>query len=339
MIKTDLTIIGGGPSGIFASFQAGMLGMQSAIIDNQVELGGQCITLYPEKPIYDIPAYRNIIAKDLVHALLSQADQFNPQKYLQQQAVALRVDRTSSHPFRLTTSAGNIIDSKIIIIAAGAGSFGPNKPPINNIESYEGKSVYYSVLDPKKFWDKRIVIAGGGDSALDWAIDLAPYSKVSVVHRRNKFRGAPATLEKLNYREKEGKIELITNYQLHDLIGNDGMISHVVVQDLSGNTKQIEADILLPFFGLSQDLGPILEFGLNVRSNHILVETPYFNTSIDGIYAIGDVVTYEGKLKLILTSFAEASSALHHAYSKVFDGKSLHFEYSTTKGIKQNNQL
>jgi len=331
-MQFDVVIIGAGPSGLFSAFQAGMLGMKSAVIDSLEAVGGQCSALYPEKPIYDIPAYPEIISQNLVDKLYQQAAPFSPQYFLSQQVVELE---GYSNFFKLKTSAHNEIQAKVVIIAVGAGSFGPNRPPLENIETYEGKSVFYLVTNRENFAGKNIVIAGGGDSALDWAISLSEIADVSIVHRRNKFRAAPATVQKIHDLEALGRIKMVTNYQLHGLIGKDSLLEEVIVADLDGNTKSLKADILLPFFGLAQNLGPILDFGLNINNHHIRVSYHYFETNIKGIYAVGDVATYEGKLKLILTSFAESASALHHAYARVFDGKALHFEYSTTKGIKK----
>jgi thioredoxin reductase (NADPH) len=327
----DVTVIGAGPSGLFSVFQAGMLGMKCAVVDALEAVGGQCAALYPEKPIYDIPAYPEIIAQELVDKLYQQAAPFSPQYYLSQQVISLQ---DKGNYFALETSAGQKLKSKVVIIAAGAGSFGPNRPPLANIESYEGKSIFYLVTNRNNFAGKKVVIAGGGDSALDWAISLADIADISIVHRRDKFRAAPASVQKIHELADKGKIALVTNYQLDSLKGENGILEEVIVADLDGNKKSLKADILLPFFGLAQNLGPILDFGLNINMHHIKVDYPYFETNIKGIYAIGDVASYEGKLKLILTSFAESSSALHHAYSRVFDGKALHFEYSTTKGIR-----
>jgi thioredoxin reductase (NADPH) len=329
-MNTDIAIIGAGPSGLFAAFQAGMLGMKSCVIDALDVVGGQCAALYPEKPIYDIPAYPQIMAQELVDNLVKQAEPFKPEYLLSQQVTMLKKDREL---FEIGTSKGNLIHAKAVVIAAGAGSFGPNRPPLEGLSSYEGKSVFYFIPRMSDFAGKKIVIAGGGDSALDWAVSLAGIAKIYLVHRRNKFRAAPATVQKIYELVEEGRIELVTNYQLAGLKGSDGILEEVIVSDLDGNAKPLKADILLPFFGLAQDLGPILDFGLNIKTHQIMVNYPYFETNIPGIYAIGDVAGYEGKLKLILTSFAESASALHHAYSRVFDGKPLHFEYSTTKGI------
>ena len=350
-MQTDILIIGAGPSGLFTAFQAGMLGMSSVIVDIMDAPGGQCSALYPEKPIYDIPAYPEILASNLVDKLLEQIKPFDTQLLLSQQVNSLKVisphqiqinsdeeakslNTTFNTTFQIGTSAGNNIKAKAVFIAAGSGAFGPNKPPLEGIEAYEGKSVFYFIPQKSIFKNKKVLIAGGGDSALDWAISLSEIADVSIVHRRAKFRAAPATVEKLHDLHSKGIINIITNYQLKALKGENDTLKSVILGNLDGEEKSVETDILLPFFGLKQDLGPILDFGLNIKNHHIEVRPPYYQTNIDGIYALGDVASYEGKLKLILTSFAEAASAMHHAYSRVFDGKALHFEYSTTKGIK-----
>lgn len=334
-MQTDIVIIGAGPSGLFTAFQAGMLGMKSVIIDALETPGGQCAALYPEKPIYDIPAYPSILAQDLVDKLLAQIKPFDTTIMLEQQVNSLE---EKNGIFEIGTSKGHLVAAKAVIIAAGAGAFGPNKPPLTDIEQFEGKSVFYFVPKKDRFASKKIVIAGGGDSAVDWAISLSEIAQVTLVHRRPKFRAAPASVAQLHKLATAGRIELVVNYQLDSLVGVDGNLSEVVVADLDGNKKRLQADILLPFFGLAQKLGPLLEFGLDSKSNHIKVDLPYYETSRPGIYAVGDVATYEGKLKLILTSFAEAAGALHHAYKRVFDGKALHFEYSTTKCADNANQ-
>ncbi|WP_375327458.1 NAD(P)/FAD-dependent oxidoreductase [Candidatus Tisiphia endosymbiont of Nemotelus uliginosus] len=331
MHNTDIIIIGAGPIGLFTIFQAGMLGMRCHIIDSQEIIGGQCSLLYPEKPIYDIPAYPKILAADLIKQLEEQARPFNAVYHLNQQAIQMQQEENG---FKITTSNNTIIFSKVIIIAAGSGSFGPNKPPLVNIEAFEGKSVFYFINNRNNFANKAIVIAGGGDSAVDWTILLAEIAqKIYLVHRREKFRAAPESIRQLQELAVKGQIELVVNYQLDHLLGNDGQLEAVGVKDLTGNIRILPANILLPFFGLAQELGPIKNWGLNLKTNHILVEPQSFETNIPGIYAIGDIAHYPGKLKLILTGFAEAASSLHHAYTRVFEGKALHFEYSTTKGV------
>lgn len=333
IINKDLLIIGAGPSGLFAIFEAGMLKISSVVIDSLDFIGGQCTALYPQKPIYDIPAYPSIDAADLIYKLKEQADPFNPLYLLGHQAIGLKKNEDKS--FSITTSKNVQINCKCIIIAAGSGSFGPNRPPIANIEKFEGKSVFYLVNDTSIYNDKIVVIAGGGDSAVDWAVELSKLAKkIYVVHRRDKFRAAPESYDKMMQIASSGKIEMVIPYQLEGLEGENGQIKSVIVKDLDNNIKNLEADYLLPFFGLSMDLGPITSWGLQLNKSHIEVTQKNMSTNIDGIYAIGDVATYEGKLKLILTSFAEAASACHDMYKYIFPDQALHFEYSTSKGIK-----
>lgn len=327
----DVVIIGAGPVGLFAAFQAGMLGMKCAVIDALEFVGGQCSALYPEKPIYDIPAYPQISGEELIEKLKKQAAPFNPEYYLDQQVIALTKTDTG---FDVTTSKNITISAKVVLIAGGCGAFGPNRPPLEGIEQYEGKSVFYSVQRREDFRDKKIVIAGGGDSAIDWALSLAEIAeKIYLIHRRDKFRAVPESLRRLNELVNEGKVEMVVPYQLSALEGENGYLNAVVVENLQGGVKKLDADILLPFFGLKMSLGPILDWGLNIESHHIKVEGAHYETNIPGIYAVGDIASYPGKIKLILTGFAECASALHHAYSKVFDGKALHFQYSTSKGL------
>lgn len=330
-MKIDVAIIGAGPVGIFSVFQAGMLGMKSCVIDALDMPGGQCSALYPEKPIYDIPGYPAIMAQELIDQLLKQAEPFKAEYLLSRTVTSLGQE---NNIFKIRTSKGDLIEAKAVIIAAGAGSFGPNRPPLKDLELYENKSIFYSVFKRQDFAGKKILIAGGGDSALDWSISLSSIADVSIVHRRAKFTAAQNSIEQLHDLAGRGKINIITGYQLNELIGDNGVLQQVVLTNLDGDTEIIDVDILLPFFGLKQDLGQLAEFGFNLKNNHIVVDIPHYQTNIPGIYAIGDVATYEGKLKLILTGFAESASALHHAYNRVFEGKALHFEYSTSKGIK-----
>jgi thioredoxin reductase (NADPH) len=331
MHNTDIIIIGAGPVGLFAIFQAGMLGMRCHVVDSQEIIGGQCSILYPEKPIYDIPAYPKIMAEELIEQLALQAKPFNPVYHLNQQVIQLKKE---DDYFQITTSKNVTIAAKVIIIAAGCGSFGPNRPPLAGIEAFEGKSVFYFINNRNSLANQEIIIAGGGDSAVDWAISLCEIAKkIYLVHRREKFRAAPETIRQLKELADNGKIELVINYQLNHLVGKDGILEAVGVKDFEENIRTLPANILLPFFGLTQELGPIKNWGLNIKTNHIIVEPGYFETNIPGIYAIGDIASYPAKLKLILSGFAEAASSLHHAYSRVFEGKALHFEYSTTKGV------
>ena len=333
--STDAAIIGAGPVGLFAVFQCGMLGMNCRVIDALQEIGGQCTALYPEKPIYDIPAQPEIAAGELIRALEKQMAPFNPHIHLNQQVTALAGEAGA---FRLTTSASTEIDAKVVIIAAGVGAFGPKRPPLENIEDYEaqgpGLGVKYFVRSVRDFAGKRVVIAGGGDSAVDWAIQMSGIAeKVYVVHRRDKFRAMDESVRRMTVLADDGAIELVTPYQLHGLSGSPGTLEAVIVVDMDGNERKLEADVLLPFFGLAQSLGPIRAWGLNADRDGIPVNATTAETAIPGIYAIGDVSDYPGKLKLILSGFSEAAFAAHHAYAQVFPDKALHFEYSTTKGV------
>ena len=328
---TDIAVIGAGPVGLFAIFEAGMLKMRCQVIDALDSTGGQCTALYPEKPIYDIPGHPAISAADLIDRLAEQAAPFAPVYHLGQQVETLA---PIDGGFRLTTLAGLTLEAKAVFIAGGCGAFGPNRPPLAGIESYEGKSLFYFVKRKDELRGKRVVIAGGGDSAVDWAIALAgTAAKVSVVHRRDKFRAAPESAKRLQDLAKSGAIELVVPYQLDGLEGADGQLSAVVVKDLDGKTRHLAADVLLAFFGLSMTLGPIAKWGLNLERNHIAVAPSTCATSVPGIFAIGDIANYPGKLKLILSGFAEAALAAHAAYPLVHPGEALHFEYSTTSGV------
>ncbi|MBT4880486.1 MAG: NAD(P)/FAD-dependent oxidoreductase [Alphaproteobacteria bacterium] len=332
--KTDVLIIGSGPVGLFAIFQCGMLKMKCHVVDTLEMIGGQCTALYPEKPIYDIPAWPEISGGDLIKNLEEQVAPFNPVYHLNQQVVEVKEGAEKS--WIVTTSIGTKIHTKAIIIAAGVGAFGPNKPPLENLEAYEGKSVFYMVRNKESFRGKRIVIAGGGDSALDWSIALADIAEhISVIHRRPKFRGAPECVDKLHKLAETPKLDIVTPYQLQGLEGNaqTGQLDAVIVKDLDNNEKSIKADVLLPFFGLSMNLGPIATWGLNMDNSHIKVDPSTSETSTPGIFAIGDVVHYPGKLKLILTGFSESACAAHAIHPLVHPGEALHFEYSTTSGV------
>ena len=331
--ETDVAIIGAGPVGLFAIFECGMLRMRCHVVDTLDAVGGQCAALYPEKPIYDIPAYPEIDAQALVDRLAEQARPFAPVFHLGQQVD--RLTPLTGGGFELGTSTGTVIRAKAVILAAGAGAFGPNRPPLDGIEHYEGKSVFYLVTRREALRGQRVVIAGGGDSAVDWAISLAEVAaEVMVVHRRPKFRAAPESAARLQALAESGRIELVVPYQLAGLDGTEGRLSAVIVADLDGATRRLEADVLLPFFGLSMSLGPIAEWGLGLSHHHIAVEPATAATSLPGVFAIGDVATYPGKLKLILSGFAEAAQAAHAIHPIVHPGEALHFEYSTSKGVQ-----
>lgn len=326
----DVGIIGGGPVGLFAIFECGMHNLSCAVIDTLPEVGGQCSTLYPEKPIYDIPAYPTILAGELIRQLEAQARPFNPRFYLNQQVTHIIPREDGWH---LKTSKDQELVVKCILIAGGVGAFGPKKPPLENIEAYENKSIFYFIKNKEMFRDKRVVIAGGGDSAVDWALELKDIAaKVMFVHRRPKFRATPDTTEKLHQAAAKGQIELVVPYQLEALEGRNGMLTAVRVKTLDGQITTLSADFLLPFFGLSMNLGPIAEWGLTLDHNHIPVDPGTCATSTPGVYAIGDIAIYPHKQKLILSGFAESAQAAHAMRRFLYPNEVVHFEYSTTKG-------
>jgi len=309
-----------------------MLRMTAQVFDTLDVVGGQCSALYPEKPIYDIPGHPAIAAAELIDRLHAQAAPFNPVYHLGQQVLALAP--LADGGFRLESNTGTVGEARAVIIAAGAGAFGPHRPPLDGLEAYEGRSVFYFVRRRQDFAGQRVVIAGGGDSAVDWAISLAEVAaRVMVVHRRPKFRAAPESAARLDALAREGRIELVIPYQLAGLEGEHGRLTAVRVVDLENTERRLEADTLLPFFGLSMDLGPILTWGLGVEHHHITTDPRTLATSLPGVFAIGDVATYPGKLKLILSGFAEAAQAAHAIHPLVFPGHALHFTYSTTSGV------
>ncbi len=350
--QTDVAILGAGPVGLFAVFECGMLGLKCHLIDTLEALGGQCVALYPEKPIYDIPGTSKLMAGELIARLAEQAAPFAPVQHLGQQVVSLapteagwRLETAAGTAAKTAagTAAGTAIEARAVILAAGVGAFGPHRPPLAHIEDYEGKSVFYMVARREDFRDRRVVIAGGGDSALDWVLSLAEVArKVYVVHRRAKFRGAPETVARMQElaaagpgadRGADRAVEIVVPYQLRALEGHDGHLEAVVVTTLEGETRRLEADVLLPFFGLSMNLGPIADWGLELDRHHIVVDPASCETNRAGVYAIGDIASYPGKLKLILTGFSEAAMAAHAIYKRVHPDKELHWEYSTTKGV------
>ncbi len=330
-LQTDVAIVGAGPVGLFAVFELGMLKLSSVLIDALADVGGQCAALYPEKPIYDIPAHPAIDAADLVARLEQQIAPFPTPRLLGCVVTGLAGEKGA---FVLTTDRGDTVEAKAVILAAGAGAFGPNRPPLEGLPAYETTgAVQYYVKQREALRGKRVVIAGGGDSAVDWALALKDIAQVAVVHRRPKFRAAPETAAQLDAAAAKGEVEMVIPYQLHALHGEAGVLTGVEVATLKGETKLLPADVLLPFFGLSMDLGPIAGWGLDSDAHHVAVEPSTCETSTPGVFAIGDVATYPGKLKLILQGFSEAAMAAHAAHAVVHPNTALHFEYSTSKGV------
>ncbi len=330
--ETDVAIIGAGPAGLFAAFQCAMLRLNCVLIDVLPEVGGQCAALYPEKPIYDIPACPAVEGAQLIARLEEQIAPFNIPRLLKHRVESLTGNRGN---FTLGTNQGTTLKAKAIIIAAGAGAFGPNRPPLDGLEAFEDTgAVQYYVRRKADFAGRRIVIAGGGDSALDWALSLKDNAeKLYLVHRRDRFRGAPESLRQLEEAVAAGQIEKVVPYQLHALHGQNGALNGVEVADLDGATRMLEADVLLPFFGLATDLGPVARWGMDTMRSTIPVTPSSCETSLPGVFAVGDVATYPGKLKLILQGFSEAAMTAHAIYPIVNPDQALHFEYSTSKGV------
>jgi thioredoxin reductase (NADPH) len=330
-LETDVAIIGAGPVGLFAVFEFGMLQLSSVLVDALAETGGQCAALYPEKPIYDIPAHPKIDGADLVAALERQIVPFHARRLLGRRAESLA---GSAGAFTLGTDRGDSVHAKAVLIAAGAGAFGPNRPPIPGLAAYEATgAVQYYVRRREDFRGQHVVIAGGGDSAMDWALALKDIARVAVVHRRPKFRAAPDSAARLHAAAAQGEIELVIPYQLHALHGNGGRLAAVEVATLQGETRLLPAERLLAFFGLATDLGPLAGWGLDLALHHVKIDPATCQTNIPGVFAIGDVAAYPGKLKLILQGFSEAAVAAHAIFSIVHPGQVPHFEYSTTKGV------
>lgn len=332
MQETEVVIIGAGPVGLFAIFECGMMGLKCHVVDSLEMIGGQCTALYPEKPIYDIPGFPSILSADLIGNLKKQAEPFEPTYHLNQQVKSLT--KMENGLFQIETSNNTMLIAKVVIIAAGVGAFGPHRPPLAGIEAFEGKSIFYYVKNREDLRGKHLVIAGGGDSAVDWAISLSEIAKkITVVHRRSKFRAAPENEVQLKKLATEGIIDLAIPFQLEELIGQKGLLEAIVIKSLEGETRRLSADILLPFYGLSMNLGPILHWGLQLNAAHIMVDSQDCSTNIKGVFAIGDIATYSHKLKLILQGFAEAAQAAHAIRAYLYPNEIYHFEYSTTKGI------
>jgi thioredoxin reductase (NADPH) len=327
-IKTDVVIIGAGPVGLFAVFELGLFDMKCHLIDILDRPGGQCAELYPEKPIYDIPAWPSISAQGLVDKLMEQIAPFKPQFTFNRMVSGF--EKLEDGSFRLTTDEGEIIEAKVVVIAAGGGSFQPKRPPIAGIEAYEGTSVHYAVRQMEVFRGKRILIVGGGDSALDWTLNLAPVaSHLTLLHRRDAFRAAPDSVNKMMALVSEGKIDFVLG-QVTSLEGADGKLECAVVKRNDGSNFNIACDALLPFFGLTMKLGPVANWGLKLDGELIPVDTAKFETNEPGIFAVGDINTYPGKLKLILSGFHEVALMAQKAHRYVYPDKRLVFQYTTS---------
>ncbi len=331
MITTDILIIGAGPTGLFTVFEAGLLKLKCHLIDALPQPGGQCSEIYPKKPIYDIPAYPEILAGDLTQKLIEQSKQFEPGFTLGERAET--IEKQENETFIVTTNKGTKHQTKIVAIAGGLGSFEPRKPLIPNIADFEDKGVEYIIKEPELYRDKKVVISGGGDSALDWAIFLSNIaSEVTLIHRRNEFRGALDSVEKVQELKNLGKIRLITPAEVRGVLGTD-KVTGVAVEKIGEDSFIVDADHFIPLFGLSPKLGPIGNWGLSIEKNAIKVDTFDYQTNIPGVYAIGDVNTYPGKLKLILCGFHEATLMCQSAYKRIFPNKKYVMKYTTVGGV------
>src|SRR5210317_1316386 len=331
MIKTDILIIGAGPTGLFAVFEAGLLKLKCHLIDSLPMPGGQCAEIYPKKPIYDIPSHPEIMAGDLVKNLEQQIAPFQPGFTLGESAVS--IEKTKDEQFIVTTDQGTQHQAPVVAIAGGLGTFEPRKPPIENLAQFENKGVDYIIRDPERYRDKKVVIAGGGDSALDWTIFLEKLaSSVTLIHRRNEFRGALDSVDKVQELKNQGRIQLLTPAEVTELHGETVLQQITVNQE--GKLHQINCDHLIPLFGLTPKLGPIANWGLEIEKNAIKVDNSLdYQTNIPGIYAIGDVNKYPGKLKLILCGFHEATLMCQSAYQRINPGKKYVMKYTTVGGI------
>jgi thioredoxin reductase (NADPH) len=327
-IKTDVLIVGAGPVGLFAVFELGLLDIKAHLVDILDKVGGQCAELYPEKPIYDIPAIPKISAQGLVDALMEQIKPFNPTFHLNEMVES--IERIGEPAFRVKTDGGKVFECKLVVVAAGGGSFQPKRPPIPGIEAYESTSVHYAVRKMDAFRGKKILIVGGGDSALDWTLNLAPIaSELTLLHRRADFRAAPDSVNKMMALVNEKKISFVQG-QVTGLEGGNGQLSAAVVKRNDGTTAPIACDAMLPFFGLTMKLGPVADWGLRLDEDLIPVDTATFETSEPGIFAIGDINTYPGKLKLILSGFHEVALMSQKAHRYVYPEKKLTFQYTTS---------
>ena len=332
-IKTDILIIGAGPCGLFAVFELGLLDMKCHLVDILDKIGGQCSELYPEKPIYDIPAIPYITGQGLTDALMAQIKPFNPVFHLNEMIET--IEKIGDPLFRVTTDQGKVFEAKIVVVSAGGGSFQPKRPPIPGIEEYEGKSVFYAVRKMEQFRDQNLLIVGGGDSALDWTLNLVPVAKrVTLMHRRDQFRAAPDSVNKMRALVADGKMDFVMG-QVTSLEGAGGQVTRAHAKPDKGEPYTVDCDAVLPFFGLTMKLGPVANWGLKLEGEVIPVDTEAFETNIPGIFAIGDINTYPGKLKLILSGFHEAALMAQKAYKYIYPDKRLIFQYTTSSSSLQ----
>ena len=332
MNKTDVIIIGAGPVGLFAVHQLGIKGLKAIVIDNLDKPGGQCIELYPDKPIYDIPAVPECTGKELTDRLMDQIKPFETKFYLNERVEEVKPDGDN---WSIKTSNGNLFIAPNIIIAGGVGSFEPRKLSLKDTEKFEEKSIFYAVKNKENFKNKNICIFGGGDSALDWALELSKFSKITLIHRRDEFRGAQHTLNEIRKLEKDGKISIKTPFQLDKIEGN-GSIRSITIKNDSGQIEKIETDVILSFFGLVMKLGPIAEWGLNMDKKTITVNPNNFETNKKGIFAAGDICSYPGKLKLILSGFHEVALASVECFKRARPNEKYRFEFTTSSKTIQD---
>ena len=325
MIKTDAIIIGAGPTGLFAVHQLGIIGLKSEVIDNLDRAGGQCIELYPDKPIYDIPGIPECTGEELTKGLLKQIQPFKNNFHLNQRVEEIKQE---NNVWILKTNKKNIFSAPNIIIAGGVGSFEPRKISLKEAEKFEGSQIFYSVTNKALFKDKKVTIFGGGDSALDWALELSKLNEITLIHRRNEFRGAAHTLSEIKKKEKEGKIKIKTPYNLKSIEG-DKTMTGIEIENEDGKLEKIKNDYILSFFGLIMKLGPIADWDLNISKKTIPVDTESFQTNKKGIFAIGDICTYPGKLKLILSGFHEAALAARACFKRARPDETYRFEFTT----------
>ncbi|MDO8770916.1 MAG: NAD(P)/FAD-dependent oxidoreductase [Burkholderiaceae bacterium] len=331
-MDTDVVIVGAGPVGIFGVFECGMQRLSCHVVDAMESLGGQCSALYPEKPIYDIPGFSRVDASELIYRLHEQAAPFSPVYHLGKTAQTLK--RLPNGRLEVLLSNGLALSCGAVIIAAGAGALRPNRPPLAGIEEYEGRGVLYRLTNVESLRGRKVVIAGGGDSAIDWALALVGVaSHIALVHRRERFRAAPVSVHALAQAQAKGQIDVVTPCQLHAIEGRDGVLGAVIVTDTHGKSRRIEADTLLALFGMATDIGSIAQWGLSLNQGQIEVTQQDCQTSVPGLYAAGDIATYPSKLKLILSGFSEIASAAHAIRRQMFPDEIQHFEHSTTVGV------